>query len=228
MMDFSFLDESESNILKLTKDCKEFPSLAYVAAARSQDPAKYNLSLLYSFKLDGVDMLVASDGHRINYTPFVSGTDFVVVKQTKNELVFERTSSTHKQMPGFDKVIPHEKDMFQIKPYDIYDYGTSDWKFEFLVDYLYRLANFEVYFNFKHLTDFADNLRSDGKIRILCPRRSPNNAWRIEHTDTWGNLRHGTVFMPLPKFDELVDVKSPYIEGAGFEDYSENHEDFNG
>jgi hypothetical protein len=227
-MDFSFFDESESNVLKLTKDCKEFSSLAYVAAARSQDPTRHNLSLLYSFKFDGVDMLVASDGHRINYAPFVSDTDFIVIKQSKNELVLERTSSKHKQMPAFEKVIPPEKNMFRIKPYNIYSYGTSDWKFEFLIDYLYRLSNFEVFFNFKHLADFVDNIRSDGEIRILCPRKSPNNAWRIEHTDTWGNLRHGTVFMPLLKFDDLVNVRSPYVKGSGFEDYTENSEDSNG
>jgi hypothetical protein len=220
-VDFTFSDESESNIIKFTKDCKEFLALSYVALARSGDPAKYHLSFLYAFNLDGMDLLISSDGHRMNYAPFKSDTDFSVVKQTKNELVMERITNVHKQMPAFDRVIPRDKDVFHIQPYEVYGWGVSDWKLEFLIDYLYRLSNFKTAFNFKHLTDFIDSIRGDGKIRILCPRSSPSAAWRIEHTDNWGNLRHGTVFMPLADFSEFAGVKSPYIENSGFKEYVE-------
>jgi hypothetical protein len=221
-MDFSFSDESKSSILKLTKDCKEFSALSYVAGARSEDPAKYNLQFLYSFKLDSVDMLVASDGHRMNYAPYTVDGDFIVVKQTKNDLVLERIETANRRsMPAFDKVIPRDKDLFHIRPYDVCGYGTSSWQLEFLIDYLYRLSNFQAAFKFQNLTDFVENLQVDGKIRILCPRKNADSAWRIEHTDSWGNLRHGTVFMPLTSFDELDNVKSPYIKNSGFIEYEE-------
>jgi hypothetical protein len=220
-MDFTFGDESQSEILKFTKDCKEFPSLSYVAASRSEDPTKVNLALLYSIKLDGVDMLIATDGHRMNYAPFVTDCDFTVAKQTKNELILERAKIAHRQMPSFDRVFPREQDMFHIKPYEAYGWGASSWKLEFLIDYLYRLSNFKASFNFKYLADFIENLRGDGKIRILCPRKSPEKAWRIEYTSNWGDLRYGTVFMPLKEFDELGGVKSPYVKDSGFAEYME-------
>jgi hypothetical protein len=220
-MDFTFSDESESNIVKFTKDCKEFPALSYVASARSDDPARYRLSFLYAFNLDGMDLLISSDGHRMNYAPFKSDTDFSVVKQAKNEIVLERIKNIREQMPAFDKVMPRDKDVFHIKPYDVYGWGFSEWNLEFLVDYLYRLSGFKAAFNFKHLAGFIDSIRGDGKIRILCPRSSPGAAWRIEHTDNRGSLRHGTVFMPLADFNELAGVKSPYIENSGFKEYAE-------
>jgi hypothetical protein len=124
-------------------------------------------------------------------------------------------------MPAFDKVIPRDKDVFHIRPYEVYGWGVSEWKLEFLIDYLHRLSSFKAAFNFKHLTDFIDSIQGDGKIRILCPRSRPGAAWRIEHTDNWGSLRHGTVFMPLADFNEIADIKSPYIENSGFKEYVE-------
>jgi hypothetical protein len=220
-MDFTFGDESQSKILKLTKDCKEFPALTYVASSRSDDPTRYYLSFLYTYKLDGVNMLISSDGHRMNYAPFTADSDFTVIKQTRNELVLERIDTGNRPRPGFEKIFPRNKDVFQIRPYEIYGWGVSSWKLEFLIEYLYRLSNFEASFNFKYLTDFIDSLRADGKIRILCPRKGPGGAWRIEYTDNWGNLQYGTVFMPLMRFDELDGVKSPYVKNSGFVEYTE-------
>jgi hypothetical protein len=218
-MDFSFLAGQESNILRITKDCKEFAALSYVAMARSADPARYNFSFLYAFNLDGVDMILSSDGHRMNYAPFVSDTDFTVVKQTKSELVLERIANVHRQMPNFDKVIPRDKDVFHVEPYAVFGWGCSKWKIEFLIDYLYRLSRFQAAFNFSHLSDFIENILPDGRVRILCPRKGPGSAWRIEHLDSGDNLRYGTVFMPLMGFGELDNVKSPYVTGSGFTDY---------
>jgi len=217
MDDFSFGDESKT--IKYTKTCKEFDSLSYVAAARSDDPSKERYSVLYAFDLDGVSVLAATDGRRVNYAPFQGGENYSVVKQTKTELVLEKLDDKYVELPAFNKVIPRDKDVFHVKPFDVCAYGFRDNAMEFLVECVYRLSNLDVVFRLRYLKDFVDALRSDGKIRILCPRASSFSAWRVEHIDMLGNLLHGTVFMPIRGFYELNDVRSPYAENSGFKEY---------
>jgi len=221
MDDFSFGDESR--IIKYTKDCKEFDSLYYVASGRSTDPVKEKYSYIFSYDLDDVRMLIATDGRRINYTPFASDGNYVVIKQTKTELVLEKLSENrYVETLSFSKVIPKDSEVFHIKPFEPLGFSNYNYSLEYLLDYLHRLSNSEVVFKLNYLIDFVDTVRPDGKIRILCPKKDSSRAWRIEHTDQWGNLRHGTVFMPLNPFNELVDVKSPYVEGSGFKEYKFN------
>jgi hypothetical protein len=181
-----------------------------------------NLSYLYTINFEGQDILVASDEHYLIYAPsFLPSGVYSVIKQTKNEMELEIISGIHRNTPPFDKVIPQRKDLFQIAPYDIYGWGNSAYKIEFFLNYIYKLSQGKTAINMKHLSGFMESIRSDGKIQIFCPRRGPGHAWRVEHTDNWGNLRYGVVFMPLQGFEELEEVKSPYDTDSGFTEYEE-------